>query len=466
MKKKAVTALILGLAGWLAPPAMAGQTGQEPVINSHDRVLEVDWPGLRIGTGEYAEGPTGVTVFYFPRRVLAAIDVLGGSPSSVNSDYLDLGYDYPELDAVVFAGGSWYGLESVTAVSSALKDDQLRDGNAFGTPESPEPNIAFTVGSIIFDFGPRRLNEIYPDKTLAQAAFRAAREGFFPQGAHGAGRMAKFGGFFGCNAFSGQGGAQRQVGEIKVAAFAVVNAYGVVTDRQGRPAACYPAQNWPTDLRTADLLEDFPAVRSPDWSGPGGPTELRNSNTTVSLVVVNQKLTPPELKRLAVQVHTSMSRAIQPFATLYDGDALYAVSTEEVEEQVMTGPDLGVLASEVMWDAILAAVPEQPGFPAKASFSAAPGSLDALQGEFSFSEMARLSVRASDSRLFAQASGKVDIFLIGRSGETELQALSETDFTVPGRYPLVLHFDGPDRLILNPGHWQQVGTRISAGQQH
>lgn len=465
MRRHAATLLIFGVASLLAPPLLADQSGLQPVVNAHDQVLELDWPGLRVGTGEYAEGPTGVTVFYFPKRVLAAVDVLGGSPSSVNSDYLELGYDYPELDAVVFAGGSWYGLEAVTAVSSALKDDGLRDGNAFGTVASPEPNIAFAVGSIIFDFGPRRLNEIYPDKALAQAAFRGAREGFFPQGAHGAGRMAKFGGFFGCNAYSGQGGAQRQSGEIKVAAFAVVNAYGLVTDRTGHPAACYPEKNWPENLRTADLLEDFPAVRNPDWKGrtasPGG----RNSNTTISLVVVNQKLTPAELKRLAVQVHTSMSRAIQPFATLYDGDALYAVSTAEVEEQLMTGPDLGMLASEVMWDAILAAVPEQPGFPAEARFSPAAGSLDAYQGEFSFSGMASLSVRASGSKLFARASGKVDIFLIGKDEDTELLAISGTDFTVPGRYPLLLHFEGPDQLVLNPGHWQQTGTRTDGGHQ-
>ena len=30
------------------------------------RVLEFDFPSLHIGTAEYDEGPTGVTVFYFP----------------------------------------------------------------------------------------------------------------------------------------------------------------------------------------------------------------------------------------------------------------------------------------------------------------------------------------------------------------------------------------------------------------
>jgi len=456
-------AMIFVMVNCLFPPLRADQSQLQPVINAHEEVLQLDWPLLRVGTAEYEEGPTGVTVFYFQKKVLVAMDVVGGSPSSVNASYLELGYDYPELDAVVFAGGSWYGLEAVTAVSSALKDDHLRDGNAFGDP----PNIALSVGSIIFDFGARRLNEIYPDKRLAQAAFRAAQPGFFPQGAHGAGRMAKFGGFFGCNAFSGQGGAQRSVGALKVAAFAVVNAYGVVTDRDGRVAACFGQAGWPQDLRTSDLLENFPASKDPQWKPSTQPTEGKRANTTVSLVVVNQKLTAVELKRLAVQVHTSMSRAIQPFATLYDGDALYAVSTAELEQAELTGPELGVLASEVMWDAILAAVPEQPRVPAPTATAvqAFAGGKE-FQGEYSFSEMASLEVTATEGKWFARASGKVPVFSIGKDHAVELQASSENEFTVPGRYPLVLRFDSPGQLVLNPGHWQQLGTRVSEEMHH
>ena len=51
---------------------------------------------------------------------------------------------------------------------------------------------------------------------------RAGRPGVFPLGAHGAGRMAKTGSLFGCNAYSGQGGAFRQIGDPKIAAFVVV----------------------------------------------------------------------------------------------------------------------------------------------------------------------------------------------------------------------------------------------------
>lgn len=453
MMASAALALATATTAIAAP---ADQSGLPIQLNKADRALTFDWPMIRVGTGEYEDGPTGVTVFSFGKKVLGAIDVRGGGPGTVNSDYLRLGYNYPEVDAVVFAGGSWYGLETVTAVASALKDDGTRDGDAF----TDDPNIALSVGSIIYDFGPRRLNEIYPDKRLAQAAFRAVKPGVFPLGAQGAGRFAKTGSMFGCNAYSGQGGAFRQVGDLKVAAFTVVNALGVVTDRDGKVAACYPGEAWPKDLKTADLMKGFPASRDPQWKGSAESTPSRK-NTTISLIVVNQKMDPADLQRLAVQVHTSMGRGLQPFATIADGDVLYAISTGEYDgPNKMNSPDLGLVASEVMWDAILSSVPEQP----KASpvnLKAAPKgeALQALAGDYVFSPRVTLKVTVDGDRLMAQATGAQDAYLIGRKAPVELKPVSTGVFTVPGRYPLTLNFEKAGQLVINPGHWQQVGAR-------
>jgi L-aminopeptidase/D-esterase-like protein len=438
-----------------ADAAGTDQSALAPVLNQGSRVLQFDWPTLRIGTGEYEDGPTGVTVIHFTRRVFGAVDVRGGGPGTVNTDYLRIGYEIPELDAVVFSGGSWYGLENTTAVATALKDDGIRDGIW--------TNLALSVGAIIYDFGDRRLNEIYPDKRLAQAAFRAARPGVFPLGAQGAGRLAKTGSLFGCNAFSGQGAAFRQIGELKIAAFVVVNALGVVTRRDGHVAACYPDVAWPKEIRTADLLAGYPASRKPGWAAEP-LSEDKKRNTTISLIVTNQKLPRAQLERLATQVHSSMGRAIQPFATEFDGDVLYAVSTAEldrpVDESETPNIDLDVIASEVMWDAILASVPEQPAVP-KAATRAKPNAdtLRSYAGEYVFSPIVTVRVTADGNTLRAQATGLRNAYAIGREKPTELTALSATQFTVPGRYPLVLDFGKPDTLVVNPGHWEQTGAR-------
>jgi L-aminopeptidase/D-esterase-like protein len=54
-----------------------------------------------------------------------------------------------------------------------------------------------------------------------------------------------------------------------------------------------------------------------------------------------------------------MARAIQPFHALSDGDVLFAASTAEVEDESISSDALGVVASELAWDAVLAGVGDQ-----------------------------------------------------------------------------------------------------------
>jgi hypothetical protein len=75
-----------------------------------------------------------------------------------------------------------------------------------------------------------------------------------------------------------------------------------------------------------------------------------------TLCATNVALAPRAPRQLGKQVHTSMARAIQPFHTLYDGDAFFAATTEEVPLPPSSEIALGVLAAELAWDAILSAV--------------------------------------------------------------------------------------------------------------
>lgn len=428
------------------------QSTLQPVVNVGGTELKFDWPMIKIGTAEYKEGPTGVTVFRFGRKVLAAYDVRG-EPVTANTEFLRLGRDKPMLDAVVFSGGSAYGIESTTAVATALKDDQLRSGTW--------NDVAFVTGAIIYDLGDRRLNEIYPDKRLAQAAARAAQETVFRIGPAGAGRSARTGYFFGLNAYSGQGGAYYEKGNLKVAAFTIVNALGVVNDRQGRLMAGYPDPAWPEKMDTAGLLK---AMRE-KWAD--GPVQAKpTQNTTISLIVVNQKLSFGDLQRLAIQVHTSMSRGLQPYATEWDGDVLFAVSTGEVDlpqgeaERTRMIGLIPAIASEVMWDAILSSVPEQPKHPqAIATTKPLPAQ---YAGKYRFSRFVTVDITAKDGKLFAQATGERNAYEIGREAAVELVPVSEAldKFTIapPHRYPLVLDFSS-GTLVINPGPWAQYGTK-------
>jgi L-aminopeptidase/D-esterase-like protein len=296
-------------------------------------VLEFDFPGLRIGVAEYREGPTGCTVFHFPAGAALAIDARGGSPAYVG----DFGWTH----AVCLSGGSVYGLEAVAGVAAELLAQREY---ATGWEE-----LALVAGAVIYDFGSRD-NAIYPDTALGRAALRAARPGHFPLGPRGAGCSATTGkGLrFDRGEAAGQGGAVRQIGATKVAVFTVVNAIGVVVDRQG--GVVRGGLDPRTGHRSSLLDEAEQIVAELDEAPTSGPAR---GNTTLTVVVTNQHLEHSALRQLGRQVHVSMARAIQPLHTPYDGDVLFAVTTAEVTEDGLDEVALGVIAAEVAWDAVL-----------------------------------------------------------------------------------------------------------------
>jgi L-aminopeptidase/D-esterase-like protein len=292
--------------------------------------LEFDFPELRIGVAEYAEGPTGCTVFAFPRPVACAIDIRGGSPGVFG--------DYGATQAICLAGGSLYGLEAAAGVAAELF--------AQADYSTAWDRIALVSGAIVFDFG-ARTNAIYPDKALGRAALRAARVGVFPLGPRGAGRSVTVGNGFDFNQGerAGQGGAFRQIGETRLAVFTVVNALGAIQDREGRVVRGHLDRSTGERRSSSDDLERMLAA---------GETSLApHGNTTLTLVVTNQRLEMRALQQLGRQVHASMARALQPFHTALDGDVFFCVTTHEVANPRLPDIALGVLAAELAWDAVL-----------------------------------------------------------------------------------------------------------------
>ncbi len=312
----------------------------EPVTNDNTQlipktafegaVLEFDFPSLHIGVAEYEEGPTGCTVFYFPNGAKSVVDVRGGMSGTIQGSAAADG----GVSAICFAGGSLYGLEAATGVSAEL------------FAQSGYSDIHDVRGAIIYDFF--RENWIYPDKTLGRAALRAAKSGIFPLGARGAGRSATCGKWL-LKPFlresAGQGGAFRQTGPTKVAVFSVVNSLGAIMNRQGEIVRGH--YNPETDKR--HTLKDVVNLPPPDDNKANPPV----GNTTLTLVVTNQKLDMEALRQLAKHVHSSMTRAIYPFHTSVDGDVLYAVTTDEVDNPDVNHFVLSHIASELAWDAVL-----------------------------------------------------------------------------------------------------------------
>jgi 6-aminohexanoate-oligomer endohydrolase len=300
--------------------------------------LEFDFPEFLVGVAEYDAGPTGCTVFVFPSGGRVSADLRGGAVGFVG--------DYTMVSAICLAGGSLMGLEAAAGVAAEIWAQRGYSRSWLDIPA--------VSGAIISDFS--RSTSIYPDKELGRSAVRAARAGVFPLGARGAGRSATCGKFFTKGEPSGQGGAFLQIGAVKLAVFTVVNSVGAIVGRDS--AVVRGNRDASTGERRTPLALVQRRLHRDDCEAPRA-----GANTTLTVLVTNLQMGPHHLRQLGREVHSSMSRAIQPFHTVSDGDVLYAVSTAEVEDKdrLIDGP-LGVLASEVAWDAVLASVPgDAPG---------------------------------------------------------------------------------------------------------
>jgi L-aminopeptidase/D-esterase-like protein len=298
-------------------------------------VLEFDFPGVAIGIGEYEEGPTGCTVIRLPAGGAAtAVDVRGGWPGTTG--------DYEWNHALCLAGGSLYGLEAAAGVTRQLAAEQ---------PDRLDP-FPLVSGAIIFDYAVRE-NRVHPDRELGRAATLAAREGVFPLGRRGAGRGATVGKLYYPGEPGGQGAASGREGETRILVCTVVNAVGCVVGRDGRAVRGHRNPETGERLRSSEVAgEAWPFFRR---QASGGAA----ANTTLTAVITNVRLDGRELRQLGRQVHASMARAIDPFHAMDDGDVLFAVSTNEVDDTRALA-EIGMQAGELAWDAVLAAVADPP----------------------------------------------------------------------------------------------------------
>jgi L-aminopeptidase/D-esterase-like protein len=305
-----------------------------PVTAFAGPALEFDLPGLAVGVAEYDEGPTGCSVFVFPKGATMVADIRGGSPGTL------LSHREGWVDAICLAGGSVYGFEAASGVTAELLAQKQYD--------TDWTNIAIVPSAVIFDFNDFRQNRaIHPDKRLGRAAYAARRDGVFPLGARGAGRCATVGkslrGRFEPER-GGQGGAFYRSGESVVAVFTVVNSVGAIVDRNGRAVRGH------LDPKTGERHRVGDVIELPDPNERPGPPP---GNTTLTVVVVNQSMELRELRQMSRQVHASMARAIDPFHTIDDGDVLYAVTTNQLTPPPLEYSKISYIASELAWDAVL-----------------------------------------------------------------------------------------------------------------
>jgi L-aminopeptidase/D-esterase-like protein len=129
---------------------------------------------------------------------------------------------------------------------------------------------------------------------------------------------------------------------VRVAALAVVNAYGDVVHPMTKTVIA-GARKGPSSREFAGSAD---AIKKGARGGFGG------GNTTLAVVATNARLSKTEATKLAQLAQHGLVQAISPVHTMHDGDLVIAMSCG-TETAGIT--QLGVIAAEVMAEAILRA---------------------------------------------------------------------------------------------------------------
>src|SRR5262245_18191493 len=104
--------------------------------------------GLQVGSAHDEAARTGVTVIRSDNRAVAAVMVAGGGPGTRETDVLGPDTLDDAIDAVVFSGGSVYGLAAADGVVATLG----AAGQGFPLfPNSTIPPSPVVPAAILYD---------------------------------------------------------------------------------------------------------------------------------------------------------------------------------------------------------------------------------------------------------------------------------------------------------------------------
>jgi L-aminopeptidase/D-esterase-like protein len=255
------------------------------------------------------------------------------------------------MHAIVFAGGSAYGLDAASGVMRFLE----KEGEGFPTPAGPIPIVP---SAVIYDLGFRDPS-FRPTAEMGYAAAAKASSAPPERGSVGAGAGATVGKAMGIGRAmkGGVGTASEGDGGTLVGACAVVNAFGDVVDPE--------TGKW------------IAGARGADGRGPAGTEKMFRSgfrrepfapgNTTLAVVATNDLLSRDELAGVARMAHAALMRAIRPVHTPMDGDLVIALSTG-LSRRKGNMMQIAVLGTRALEKAIVDGVRSATGTPDVPSF--------------------------------------------------------------------------------------------------
>ena len=293
-------------------------------------LIKLDTADFTTGGHDSETARSGITAVFPMKPNIAGISQHGGSPGTMETDILrPLHRKNNSVDAVAICGRSIFGFTAVHGIVKEMKED----GKGFQVGNLRVPIVP---AAAIFDFTE---NQEMPDEEWGKLAYQG-RSNSVLTGAHWAGRGATVGkirGISNCTA-SGQGFSQYRRGKLYIGVLTVLNAFGEIRDVHGNIVAGARGENG-----------EF--VDSIEYAKTHGLSAARmKANTTVGVLITNIAGDTSSMCRMAEACNSGYASRIYPFNTSYDGDTIFAVSTNEVEEDIDTAM---MIARTVASDSVL-----------------------------------------------------------------------------------------------------------------
>ncbi len=301
----------------------------------------VDINGIKLGHAQNIKGLTGCSVILCEKGATGGVDVRGGAPGTRETDLLDPSEMIEKIHAVVLSGGSAFGLDASSGVMKYLEEKNI----GFDVQVAKVPIVC---SAVLFDlaFGNPKIR---PDKSMGyEACVNSETYNDDINGNIGAGYGATIGKILGPHTAmkGGLGTYAVEVGNLKVGAIVAVNCLGDVIDpKTSNIIAGALDKNTNKFLNSENILIN-------NLKNPKTPFK---GNTTIGLVVTNANLSKANAKKVASMAHNGYARTMRPAHTMFDGDTIFTMATNEVDIDVTT---VGMIASNVMEKAILRAIKE------------------------------------------------------------------------------------------------------------
>jgi L-aminopeptidase/D-esterase-like protein len=303
--------------------------------------------GFEVGHWTDSEAATGCTAVLAPAGTRGGVDVRGGGPGTRETDVIGALAGTSEVTAVVFAGGSAFGLAAADGAVRWLEEH----GRGYTTVGGLVPIVP---AAVVYDLAEGDSGS-RPGAEGGYAACQAAAGGIPERGRVGAGAGVAVGKILGREratpAGVGYACARSGRGE-SVAALAVVNAFGDVIGEGGVLAG--PRAEDRQMRSTAELIAEMEAM--PDW------TRVEERNTTLVCVMTDAALDKPACSRAARMASGGVARAVDPVFSDADGDVAFCLASGDpgAGTERFTSIAIGTIAATVTAAAIRDAVRAGP----------------------------------------------------------------------------------------------------------